>query len=145
MNELQGKDYKGFAWNIIKILLKGIHLEGQWTWTRTMVALGKFAAVHSMLAFSFLEFFPTAICTSSSSIFSACSLQVPWGIKLSSTFFSCFRRSMPWTGESEIITFFVSRNFFFTSTAWYWYWYQHRPHPFCALLFLGIVSSERAK
>lgn len=55
----------------MKDLLNGIHLEGQWTCTRTIAALGKLATDHSMLSFSFLEFLPTAIWTSSSCIFFA--------------------------------------------------------------------------
>jgi len=114
--------YKGFVWRIIKILLKGIHLEGQWTWTRTMVALGKLAAAHSMLAFSFFEFFPTAIWTSSSSIF--LSLLPTCTIRNQAKILLCFCNLLQWSthgqnsriGESEAVTFFVSPHF--TTTLW---------------------------
>jgi hypothetical protein len=77
-----------------------------------MVALGKLAAAHSMLAFSFLEFFPTAIWTSSSSMFlgslPTCAIMNQAKILL------CLRNLLRWsthglnsrTGESEVVTFF---------------------------------------
>jgi len=75
-----------------------------------MVALGKFAAVHSMLAFSFLEFFPTAICTSSSSIF--LSLLPTGTFRNQAKILLChlLQQEHVWTGESEELSVQIELN-----------------------------------